>query len=116
MLGNISIKEAIKIVGTAGATRTKQIIQALRKIGLKPTSDKLLRIPNNWVKPGLCIVHIGFEFHWRKHWTLWNGCCFFDPAIKSRVRETFYESGRAKMLSYLEIKGKVKCVVEGLEG
>ena len=108
MLGNISIKEAIKIMGTRGCTRTKHILQALEKIGLKTGSDRLLRIPKNWSKPMLCIVHIGFGNHWKKHWTLWNGYedRFYDPAIEVKIIEPFYEDGGARKLSYLEVKGE----------
>jgi len=106
MLGNISIQRAKEIMRKHGCTRTKDVIYALGKIGLKASSDRLLRIPKNWSKPKLCIVHIGFGDHWRKHWILWIGDenCFYDPALKSKTRETFYESGWARMLSYLEIK------------
>ena len=106
MLGNITIQQAKKIMGKQGCTRTKDVLQALGKIGLKAGSDRLLRIPKNWSKPRLCVVHIGFGHHWKKHWILWIGDenCFYDPAIKSKMIETFYESGRARMLSYLEIK------------
>ena len=108
MLGNTSIQEAIKITGKTGLTRTKDIIQALEKIELKAGSDRLLRIPKNWIKPMLCIVHIGFGDHWKKHWTLWNGYedCFYDPAIEVKIIEPFYEDGGARKLSYLEIKGE----------
>lgn len=106
MLGNITIQEAIKIMGTRGCTRTKHVLQALEKIGLKAGSDRLLRIPKNWSKPRLCVVHIGFENHCKKHWTLWNGYedCFYDPAVKAKMRETFYETIKGRMLSYLEIR------------
>ena len=106
MLGNITIEEAVKIMGKTGCTRTKDVIQALEKIGLKAGSDRLLRIPKNWIKPELCIVHIGFGKHWKKHWTLWNGQegCFYDPAIKTKIIEPFYEDGGARKLSYLEVK------------
>ena len=108
MLGNISINEAIKIMGTAGLTRTKHLIDALKILGLKAGSEKLLRIPRGWVKPKLCIVHIGFGDRWKKHWTLWNGYedCYYDPAIEVKIIEPFYEDGGARKLSYLEIKEK----------
>lgn len=107
MLGNTTIQAAIKIMETTGCTNTKDIIQALSKLGLKVGSDKLLHIPKNWIKPEFCIVHIGFGNHWKKHWTLWNGPegYFYDPAFKSKRKETFYEDVGAKKLSYLEIKG-----------
>ena len=106
MLGNISIEEATKIVGKSGYTKTKDVIQALRKIKLKSGSDRLIRIPKNWNKPELCIVHIGFKDTWKKHWTLWNGKegCFFDPSYKVKIEETFYNNDWSKMLSYLEVK------------
>jgi len=108
MLGNIDIQEAIKLMEKTGGTRTKDIIQALNKIGLKAASHKLIRIPKNWKKPMLCIVHLGFGKHWKKHWTLWIGIknCFYDPALSLIIRDNFYISCGVKMLSYLEIKGK----------
>ena len=106
MLGNISIQKAMKIMGKGGCTRTKDVIQALRKLKFRIDSDRLLRIPKNWVKPELCIVHIGFGNYWKKHWILWNGYenCFYDPAFKLRKKETFYNNDWTKMLSYFEIK------------
>ncbi|MCK4760206.1 MAG: hypothetical protein KAT69_09150 [Candidatus Aminicenantes bacterium] len=106
MLGNISIKEAIKIMGTGGLTKTKHLLDALENLGLKVGSDKLLRISEGWIKPEICVLHIGFGNHWKKHWTLWNGYedCFYDPAIEAKIIEPFYEDGGAKKLSYLEIK------------
>ena len=108
MLGNISIHQATKIIGKTGCTRTKDIIQALEKIGLKAGSDRLLHIPKNWIKPRVCLVHIGFGNHWKKHWTLWIGDedCFYDPAHKSKKKENIYNDGWARMLSYLEIRKK----------
>ena len=113
MLGNMSIQKAAKIMGATGLTRTKHLLQALKMLGLEVGSDKLLLIPKDWIKPMLCIVHVGFEYHWKKHWTLWNGYenCFFDPAVKSKMKETFYDSDRARMLSYLEIKGRIRNVL-----
>lgn len=115
MLGNISIQKAIKIMGKTGCTRTKDVIQTLRKLKLRVGSDRLLRIPKNWSKPSLCIVHIGYGGHWKKHWTLWNGPegCFYDPAFKLKKEENFYNNGWGQMLSYLEIKGRTRCVVAG---
>ena len=109
MLGNISIQEAIKIMGTAGLTRTKHLLLALKFLGLKVGSPKLLRIPRGWIKPELCVVHIQFGNHWKKHWTLWNGQedCFYDPAIETKIIEPFYEDGGARKLSYLEVKESI---------
>lgn len=106
MLGNIDIREAIRIVGTAGCTRTKQIIRALIIIGYKSGSDKLLRIPKNWIKPELCIVHLGFNNHWKTHWTLWIGHenCYYDPAYKTYILDKFYQNNKTKIMSYLEIR------------
>ena len=106
MLGNISIQEAVKIMGKTGCTGTKDVIQALRKLKFRIGSDRLLRIPKNWSKPELCIVHIGYGKHWKKHWTLWNGKegCFYDPADEVKIKETFYDNDWSRMLSYLEIK------------
>lgn len=108
MLGNISIEESIKIMGTAGSTRTKHLIDALKILGLKTGSDKLLRIPKGWIKPKLCIVHIAFGERPKRHWTLWNGYegRFYDPAFILTKGEYYYNNGWTWMLSYLEIKGK----------
>lgn len=91
------------------------MIRALDKIGLKAGSERLLHIPKNWRKPELCIVHIGFGFHWRKHWTLWIGIknCFYDPALSLIIRDNFYISSGVKMLSYLEIKRRPICAAAG---
>lgn len=108
MLGNTSIQAAIKIMRKTGCTRTKDIIQALMKLGFKTGSNRLLHIPKNWIKPELCIVHLGFGDHWKKHWTLWNGPenCFYDPAFKSKKNENFYNHNSGRMLSYLEVRLK----------
>lgn len=107
MLGNISIPKAIEIVGKKGGTYTKDIIQALGKLGFETCSNKLIRIPKNWVKPALCIVKIRLNGTWRSHWTLWNGQegCFYDPAFEPEVPEGHYVRRKeARMTSYLEIR------------
>lgn len=98
-------------MGKTGVTRTKDMIQALDKIGLKATSHKLIRIPKNWKKPMLCIVHIGFVKSSIKHWSLWIGIknCFYDPALSLIIRDNFYINSGVKILSYLEIKRRPIC-------
>ena len=102
-------------MGTKGGTQTKDIIKGLEKIGLKAGSDKLIRIPKNWKKPMLCIVHIGFVKSSKKHWSLWIGIknCFYDPALSLIIRDNFYINSGVKMLSYLEIKRRQICAAEG---
>jgi len=117
MLGNMNISEAVKIMGTGGGTNTKQVIQALKRIGLKVGSEKLLRIPKKWTKPHLCIMHIGFENSRKSHWSLWIGYknCYHDPALPFIIRDNFYFFSKVKMMSYLEIKGRIKCVAGDCE-
>ena len=113
MLGNISIQEAIEIIGKKGNTNTKQIIEALRKIKIKIFSERLLRITPVNPKSKLCIVKLTFEKSNKSHWALWVGKeeCFYDPAFKFKIKEEFYRKCGVKESSYLPI-GDTKCAAE----
>ena len=109
MLAGISLKEAISATNSKGCTNTGDVISALKKYGFRFGSERLLRIPKNWERPNLCIVHLRFGKHWRGHFTLWNDGYFYDPTFKSILSPTFYDAIHScRITSYVEVIPPVK--------
>jgi len=108
MLGNMTIYEAIELVGTEGCTTTKVIAEALRALGFK-CRNRLKRVSKFRALPKLCIVSVGFDGDngsWGSHWIIWNGKeqLFYDPRHLYPVDEEFYYEVSGRITSYLEIK------------
>ena len=105
MAASVSLKRAVEAVGHSHATPTRDLIPALRKLGVD-CADKLLRIsrrrPNLPPRAIVAIHRPAVAGERRKagwHWLLtWDGK-IFDPA--GRYPEGF-ENWR--MTSYLELK------------
>jgi hypothetical protein len=83
MIAGITIEESIVAFGgTRRGTRTKQLVEALRKLGVKCGDAPLTRIPKTWQwddLPKTCIVKLHFEWTKTTHWTLWHNNRFYDP-------------------------------------
>lgn len=97
MVAGVSLLDAIRVVGHEHATRTKEIVAALRKFGFD-CDNRLKRITSKSSLPERCILNVV----WRKdnggyhrHWIVsWDGD-FFNPDPGDGYR----------MTSFLEIKG-----------
>lgn len=87
MAAGVSLERSIEVFGSRGATRTKQVIKALRELGLNPIGDKLTRRKGAEKAPAYGILKILFErfnevdgkIHEWSHWALmWDGV-LHDP-------------------------------------
>lgn len=79
-IAGVSLEESIQAFrGTKGGTRTKQVIDALNKLGVK-CGDKLVRIKGN-NKPLCCIVKQHFDDTKVTHWVVYYHGRYLDPDI-----------------------------------
>lgn len=95
-IAGVSLEESIRAFdGTRGGTRTKQVINALRKFGIA-CGDKLLRITKKQNKTSTCIVTLHFDGCKGKHWVVYHEGRYLDPDVgivtkyPSYVRETSF--------------------------
>lgn len=95
-IAGVSLEESIKAFGgSKGGTRTKQVVNALRKLGVA-CGDKLVRISKKNPKPSECMVVLRFDDCRYGHWTFYFHGLYFDPDIgivkeyPEGVRETSY--------------------------
>ena len=107
MLCGISLEEAVALIGHAHGTKTKEIIQALRILGVKVNSDRLIRIglrKGGFPTTCLCRV-IAFKedrkalkeiYNW-SHWVVLHEGRIYDPAYQRPV--TSY----GRISAYLEV-------------
>lgn len=73
MIADISLDDAISSVGKRGLTNTKDIANALRKLGFE-CADKVTRYKNGLGSEFcLCVVE-------SKHWVVYKDGLFYDPA------------------------------------
>jgi hypothetical protein len=110
MIAGVSVEEAVRIFGTKGKTRTKQVADALRSLGLE-CSDKLTRVPqqDDYKLPQTCIVKLKIDWHPKQHthWTLWHKDRFYDPSeflqFFLQFDGRYHKEHGLVPLSYLEI-------------
>ena len=78
-LAEIPLSAAIAVVGTKGATTTRQIISALESLGFE-CGDSLIRNKAEEPLPKLCMCVMHFEDSRWGHWVIWDDGIFVDPA------------------------------------
>ncbi len=104
MIADVSLSDAIKAVGHAHGTTTRELASALRKFGIDCT-DRLKRISKKSSLPERCIVGVVWDKKnggYHRHWIVrWDGE-FFNPDPSDGYR----------MTSFLEIRGRK---VQGLK-
>ena len=100
MLAGITLEESIKVFGSRAGTSTKQVVEALRSLGVK-CADGLTRITKSRGKSEACMVVQHFDGAKHTHWVVYLNGLYYDPSIgiifpgyPDFVRET----------SFLEIK------------
>jgi len=94
-IAGITLEESVEAFGgTKAGTRTKQVVEALRKLGIN-CGDRLIRIKDG-NKPDCCIVKQYFDNCDWTHWVVYYNGCYFDPGIGvykkyvEGMRETSY--------------------------
>jgi len=105
MLGNMTIDEAIELLGTKGRTTTKVIVEAVRALGFK-CGDRLKRFSKYRGIPEFCIINVGFDKPRGSHWVIWDGKdqLFYDPSFAYPVDAEIYMDYGGRITSCLEIK------------
>lgn len=74
MVLGISLDDAVKLVGHARATRTKEISAALGQLG------PLVRLSRKHSLPDRCIMKVRIPNQSNWHWVLKDGSMVFDPS------------------------------------
>jgi hypothetical protein len=123
MIAGISLEQSIVLFGHAHATRTKEVIAVLRKLGFR-TPDRLHIGPTKhrqgWASKSFGLFHVVWEqdvFIWRNgepvpkkrrtgHWVVHNYGAVYDPlgVVVESLEE--YEKqivGRGRVLSGLNV-------------
>lgn len=95
-IAGVSLEKSIKVFGgTKGGTRTRQVVEALRKLGIA-CGDKLTRINKDTEKSPTCIVKQHFDDTKITHWVVYYYGYYLDPDIGiykeyiDGMRETSY--------------------------
>jgi hypothetical protein len=108
MIADITMEESIKAFGGKKAcTRTKDIITALKKLGIDCGDPPLIRMKGQEL-PDNCIVKLRFDDRKNTHWTLWHKGQFYDPEehvavfMKKYLNSNKYWEG-VRQTSYLPI-------------
>jgi hypothetical protein len=69
MIAGVTLEESIEAFGgKRSGTRTKDVVIALRKLGI-----------NGQCYPDTCIVKLHFDGQKNTHWTIWHEGKFYDP-------------------------------------
>jgi hypothetical protein len=77
-IAGVSLDDSIAAFNNARCgTRTKQVVKALRKLGVK-CGDKLISLKKNQKSP-VCIVKLHFDDCKFTHWTVYNMGLYLDP-------------------------------------
>lgn len=97
MIAEISLEESIFVFGKRSGTTTKNVINALRKLGIS-CGDRLL-FAKKHEKPDVCMCVLHYKDCKSTHWTIWDGDYYLDPAYG--VLEKYGEGFR--ITSYLPI-------------
>ena len=74
MLADVDLDTAIMVFRTKGRTRYKQLIQALRQLGVDSADSWKIGHP-----VGDAIIRFTSQSENRSHWVLWYGGKYYDP-------------------------------------
>lgn len=79
MLAGVTLEESVRVFGRKGGTNTKQVAEALGKLGIK-SGDRLVRPKFLDELPSCCIAKIHFTDAKNTHWTVYRDGLYYDPA------------------------------------
>lgn len=108
MIAGVSLEESIAAFGKRSGTRTKEVVAALRKLGVNCGDPPLMRLREPWRLtnlPETCIVKMHFDGSKTTHWAIWHNKRFYDPderGHQSLYENIAYPSG-VRITSYLPI-------------
>jgi hypothetical protein len=106
MIADITLEQSIEAFGgKKGGTRTKELVAALRKLGVECGDPPLTRYRGDCL-PDTCIVKLHFDHQKHTHWALWHEGRFCDPSIDGdfilNESKNKYPKG-VRLTSYLPI-------------
>lgn len=102
MIAGITPEESIKIFGSIGGTRTKQVHEALKHLGFV-TDDFLSRIKKDTVLPDRCILKIVYS-KTRSHWVVYLKGIIYCPGRGTYDHSDHeYNPNLGKITSYLKV-------------
>lgn len=94
MIADIPLEESITAFGKRSCTTTKDVIKALRSLGIS-CGDSLISLKKQEKTP-TCMVVLHFEGAKHTHWTIYHDGLYYDPAsgigsgYPAGVRETSF--------------------------
>ncbi len=81
MIAGISLEESIKVFGHNKATRTIDLIKALKKLKFKTETKRLQRYKNGTFPiEGVAIVKLSYKTQRQGHWIVEKDGKVFDPS------------------------------------
>ncbi len=102
MIANISIGEAINLIGHSHGTHTKEIIQALKTLGIPCEVNRLtVRRGKDW--PERAVVKIPHPEGSGWHWVVLDGFCVYDPQRTSLLPVECLDLPEFRATSFLPI-------------
>ncbi len=100
----ISLGESLAIFRSKGATRTKQLVQVLRQMGIT-CGDKLTR-----GFPKECSAILKFKHpSGKSHWVVWYKNKYYDP-VAGVFRKVPKWLKKSRVTSHLRVTDKRKCI------
>ena len=100
MIAGVTLEKSIAVFGKRGETETREVIAALRKLGIK-CGGKLQRMKKGVTPTPCCIMVLHYDGvpirHW--HWIVYYGGLYYDPAESIGIA---YKAG-VRITSYLSV-------------
>ena len=102
MLAGITLEESMDVFGTRGTTSTKDVVNALRELGIS-CGNELVRIKKKEKAP-TCMVVLHFADVKFTHWAVYHHGLYFDPAcgILAEYQEGIRETSFLPVYAYDE--------------
>lgn len=103
MICGITVNKSIYTIKKSGATRTCDLHNAFSVFGYK-SDEKLTRIKNDTVLPGLCILKVTWKIK-GSHWVIYNDGIIYCPVNGCyEFNQYLYNiKGKGKITSYLPV-------------
>jgi len=103
MISNVELDKVIELFGHQHSTRTKEVHNVLKKLGIK-SNDKLTRKKSSNNFPDSCILKITYD--WRKnngHWIYYKDNNCYDPVGYIYNLNMFDDPAMGRITSFLKI-------------
>ena len=93
MLAGVTLNESVRIFGKRSTTTTKDVVAALRKLGIQ-CGDRAVRLGKGVWKSGRCMVVVHAKGDKKYlHWVVYGDGRYYDPAagIAPGLNEPHYD-------------------------